>query len=117
MAKSRFVTALLIIVFLLAGCGDRDVEKFVGTWHRPQFPDQTISIKNEGGGKISVTSSSTTNIGHVSGDTAVFGALGTASFKADGTLVYAGWEYARGIGSPRVDRMSTKGGTSPFAEK
>jgi hypothetical protein len=91
----KVLAAFLVILSLLAGCRDSDVNKFVGTWHRPEFPNETITIKDEGGGKISVTSKYHTNIGHVSGDTAVFGGLGTASFKADGTLVYGSWEYVK----------------------
>lgn len=93
----RVLAASLVLVSLIAGCRDSGAD-FVGTWHRPKYPNETITIKDEGSGKISLTGNpwpAGTRVGHVKGDTAIFDAMSTATFKADGTLVYSGREFVR----------------------
>jgi hypothetical protein len=94
----KVLAALLMFLALLAGCRDSNVDRFVGTWHRPKYPNETITIKDEGDGKISITGKPWpygTEIGHVKGDTAIFDAMTTATFKADGTLVFAGSDFVK----------------------
>jgi len=89
----------------LAGCGGGDGgEKFVGTWHRPEFPDERmivtrvdakrLSFVRHGDG-LSKTSVGEPNIGDVVDDRVVFSAVRTAVLLPSGNMVYGTREYTK----------------------
>jgi hypothetical protein len=94
----KLLVLVLTSLLLVTGCDNGDVSKFVGTWHWSKYPNETLTIKDEGDGRISVTGKpwpTGIEIGQIKGDTAVFDAMSTATLKKDGTLVYAGREYVK----------------------
>jgi hypothetical protein len=99
-ARFRILAALVIFASALTGCGRDSSATFVGTWHRPKYPNQMILIKDEGGGKISVVNAGTekylsgTRLGQIKGDSVVFDQF-TMSFKSDGVLVFANDEFIK----------------------
>lgn len=98
----RTLSGLLVVVAaVLCACdSSSSADAYVGTWHRVKYPNETVTVTAQGGGRLSFVAKDYTAgepvIGVFTKDMVTTGAGSSlASLQSNGSLIYDGREYKK----------------------